>query len=387
MKLLYYPIILLMALMLAACGGDEPKPVQPAEPEADPVSRTVLVYMVADNSLGGWGLDREDIDEMTTAVRANGLNGGRLLVYWASKKSGESYPPRLLEITPEGEKVLKTYDTDGGVSSLDHSRIREVMADMKKLARAAGYGLVLWSHSNGWLGPSHPNDDRYRAFGEDGNVHITIPSLAKALEDERFEFVYFDCCSMGNIETLYELRHLAPVMVASPTELGVEGMPYDKNVPCFFVKTPNLELAARNTFESYDAQGAECQIAVYDMTQIDTFARDSREVLSHITRYPSTAGLQPFINGQKCYSYDMEDYFNTITSGMTDCGMEAWRYSLGNFVTYHAATDWAIDQLRINVFNGLGCFVPNSAADLEYRQYKDLAWWRDVVSHTPAFQE
>ncbi len=55
---------------LAGCGDSEDP--QPAEKT---VHRTVLVYMVADNSLGSWGCDRSDIEEMVKAADAGGLNG------------------------------------------------------------------------------------------------------------------------------------------------------------------------------------------------------------------------------------------------------------------------------------------------------------------------
>ena len=68
-------LIALMALllMLVACGSDEPE-----QPQA-PVRRTILVYMVATNSLGNNQRDPQDLAEMGQAVSAGDLNGCRLL--------------------------------------------------------------------------------------------------------------------------------------------------------------------------------------------------------------------------------------------------------------------------------------------------------------------
>lgn len=68
----HYIITLLFALIMASCGSDEPD--VPAG-----VSRTVLVYIAGNNSLGsGW--DERDIAEMERAVAAGALNGGRLCI-------------------------------------------------------------------------------------------------------------------------------------------------------------------------------------------------------------------------------------------------------------------------------------------------------------------
>ena len=62
----------------------------------------------------------------------------------------------------------------------------------------------------------------------DKDAAMTIPQLREALEGISFSFIYFDSCFMGNIESLYELRNNASAIVASPTEVLTEGMPYDK---------------------------------------------------------------------------------------------------------------------------------------------------------------
>ena len=75
-KFLYYILFPLTLLALSSCDKtDEPLPVPST------VHRTVIVYMVADNSLGAWGCDNADISEMVTAASSGALAGGRLIVY------------------------------------------------------------------------------------------------------------------------------------------------------------------------------------------------------------------------------------------------------------------------------------------------------------------
>lgn len=382
-KYLSYLLLLMCVTVLSSaltsCGGDEPKPAP--EPVADPVSRTVLVYMVADNSLGTRRYDIADLEEMISA--AGKLNGGRVLVYWNCVMT-EDYPPRLIEILPEGGKELKKYADDPTITSVDPERFREVMADMKSYAPADDYGLVLWSHSNGWVGPYYPGNDKYRAWGDDRGYHITLPSLAEALKGEKFSFIYFDSCNMGNIESIYEMRALTDRIVASPTELGQDGMPYDLNLPCFFEKVPDLEQAALNTFRSYADDDAACQMAVYDLTKLPAFVEATRAIFDGLSAHPADySGLQRFNRaGETCYTFDMESYMELIA---TPAQLEAWRTALGALVTYHDSTPYAIGGLRIDRCCGLGSYVVRSESDIDWRGYSSMAWWNDVVSRAPLF--
>ena len=158
-----------------------------------------------------------------------------------------------------------------------------MIADTKKLAPAKDYGLVLWSHADGWL--EHEGDYSSRSFGDDRKKHITLPGLAKALEKNYFSFIYFDCCLMGNIEVAYELRRLTPVIVASPTELPIDGMPYDENVECFFANgEPNMLNAAYNTYKHYANGNRDpyCQMVVINTDQLDALASASRSILAKV---------------------------------------------------------------------------------------------------------
>ena len=396
-KLLNNPLtslVAIMLLLLTSCGDDnEP---QPETPPAK-VERTVLVYMVADNSLGtDFGSDDEDLREMLKGVKEGNHNGGRLLVYH-NRPNTASNPPQLIEVTPSGLKTVKNYKDDPKIYSVDPDRIREVMADMKSIAPAETYGLVLWSHADGWLGPSDSNNDRYRSFGEDRHHYITVQTLARTLSDERFEFVYFDCCLMGNIETLYELRHLAPVMVASPTELSVDGMPYDRNMEMLF--SPDVEKAmiqaAKNTYTYYlnNENGYEdgCQIAVYRTDRLDALASASRDIFSTVTAYPSyydISKLQSFNNWRAPKSvYDMDNYMELLVADSRPDLLAAWRDRLSDVVAYSAYTTTGIGKLEIYRYCGLGSFAINDPDQISWRGYNTLQWWSDAVSVAPAYSQ
>lgn len=404
----------------ASCVDNGDDIIDPVPGPVPTVSRTVLVYMVADNSLGTqWGCDDTDIREMLEGVKGGALNGGRLLVYHNRPKTASGNPPQMLEITEQGLKVVKTYPDDPSIYSVDPERISLVMDDMKSIAPANEYGLVLWSHANGWLGGINDNDEHYRnrAFGDDRGYHITVQSLARTLADERFTFIYFDCCLMGNIETIYELRDITPWIVASPTELSIDGMPYDRNVPVMFDPELTDEDAvvkmAENTYKYYEADengyGDGCQIAVYNIAELDGLASVTRDIYETVTVIdPWVSEIQRYNKpyDKECYVYDMDnlmEYFTTTTHrkdpddpdnpenpankehAASLALIEAWRTQWREVVVYGAATRNGIGGLYIDRYCGLGSFAIDQPSDITWRGYNTLRWWKDVVSAAPAY--
>lgn len=392
-------IMPLLAMGVTSCSDDSGED----DPAVEPASRTVLVYMVANNSLGyddrfidenGLYCDEADMQEMLDGIKTGALGDGRLIVYHGRPHASSANPPQLLELTKTGITVLKDYTYSMEGESVTPERISEVMADMKSFAPALDYGLVLWSHANGWLGPLNGNDNKYRAFGEDEGYHITVQSLAKALEGEKFAFIYFDCCLMGNIETLYEMRDLAPYMVACPTELEIDGMPYDQNVPVMFdsslTDSQKVVRMANNTYNDYFNASLNCQIAAYDISAIDDLAEATRNIFATVDSYNNRI---PYIQRySKPYEtatlFDMDNYMELYTAGKGDdkeALLQAWRDAMSRFVIYSATTPRGIGGLTVNRYCGLGCFAIARSTDITYRGYNTLQWWRDVVSTAPLF--
>lgn len=389
-----FAIVVAFAPFTACDDGDDPVVKEPENPA---VHRTVLVYMVADNTLGtSYGSDQDDLNEMIKGAEAGALNGGRLLVYHNRPKTSSGNPPQMLEITEKGVKVLKTYPDDTTIYSVDPERITEVMADMKSLAPADDYGLVLWSHANGWLGGTDENDSRYRAFGDDRGYHITVQTLAKTLKDERFSFVYFDCCLMGCVEVIYELRDIAPIMVACPTELSIDGMPYDRNMPYMFAHDTDMEdamvSAAETTYKYYEADengyGDGCQIAVYDTRQLDGLADATRDIFRTVSVMdPMATTVQCFNTPYSSkYIFDMDNLMEYYVRVSHPDLLATWRDAWRKVVVYGIATRTGIGNIYIDRFCGLGTFVIDQKSDITWRGYNTLQWWKDVVSYAPAYQ-
>lgn len=364
--------ILTLSLLVSLTSCDD------KSPQAETANRAVLVYMLANNNLSDYA--GSDIAEMKRA--AADIGNGRLLVYIQSKTEA----PRLFEISPSNpELTLKTYDTT--VSSADPRRLREVVDDVKSIAEADSYGIIFWSHATGWqnepsgtLGYGSPIAPL--SFGADGNsqpLKMKITSMATALEGNRFDFIYFDCCHMATVEVAYELRHLTPFIAASPTELGVDGMPYDLNIGCFFAPKANLSQAIRNTFSTYPLTYTYgCSISLISTEGLERLATVSRMAMKYAPPQSYTP-VQYFRNGVLDTGiFDMAHYFRAMTEDDPPLARE-WEAAFRNTVTESHSTS-SVFMLPADNFNGLGCHILSDSYPSSALGYDELAWYRDVVA-------
>lgn len=386
--------IFIMAVAMTACNSkDEPTPPDPAEE----TSRTVLVYMIASNSLGSDynHFDRDDLDEMLEAARNGGLGEGRLLVYYTPYGTDFGNSPRLLEVTPEGLEVLKAYPDDPSIYSTGIGRMREVLADMKSIAPADSYGLVLWGHAKGWMTEDGDIVEKAvpRSFGPDRGKWMRLSSLAKALDGERFDFLYIDCCLMGTVEVVYELRNVAPVIAASPTEVEGEGMPYQLNVPVFLSPDLDISIAAKNTYEYHLKGGRCCQMVVVNTDALPDLASASRAIYATVTDFsPELSSIQALSEEFDKYSalyghcrpvYDFESYMQLLGAGTSQ--LSDWQRVYDTCIIYKASTPTEFHGTPVKTYGGLGSFIIQKPTDSHYRGYDLTQWWADVASAAPAF--
>ncbi len=376
MKIKSLLLLILSAIYLSSCHSEDPQPNP--EPESESASRTVLVYMVASNSLNSAATD--DIESMRTAISDGALQNGRLLIY----KVGYLTSPELIELTPDGTTTLKSYP--GVSSSVTPEAMKQVISDMKSLAPANDYGAILWSHSTGWLSPYKIQSQASRSWGDDQGAKMSIPDLADALQGSGFSFIYFDCCFMGNIETLYELKGITPTIVASPVEVPADGMPYETNLQYFFSDNPDLVKIARNTYEHYNAltgSARSCAMSVYDMSAIDKVAQASADILAVNNVTPEGIEYQQYgyhtsWNNFENLFYDMGQYYESLTVD-TEL-LNAFTGAMNEFIVYTAATPQMWGQWNLLHTSGVSTYIfsedPNTGI---VNGYDQLAWWRDVV--------
>lgn len=371
-------LLLSLCLLLAACSSDEP------DSPATPARRTVLVYMVATNSLGANERDQQDLDEMDRAVTAGGLNGCRWLVYRVAP--GEQNPT-LFEIKKNKHgtavhEVLEVYPSTQ-CASVTAERMSEVIADARRHAPAQDYGLVLWSHATGWA-PSLTTKAAAprRVFGEDNGATMPLHVLAGAIPQGVFSWIYADVCYMGAVEVAYQLRDRCRYFVGYPTEIPARGMPYDVTLPMLCAQQAQLAEACRATFDHYNAQSGNDRTftaAVVDCAQLDALAALCRRIHADDTERPSLAGMQCYnLNGYH-FLYDFVQYTQACATAEQASELQAL---YNKVVLYKVATRTVFNRILIDTdrFSGLSTYVPGTSPGVNEDYYVTLDWAKAIAT-------
>lgn len=373
-----------------------------------PRKSTVLVYAVATNSLSGNLVS--DKNEMLTGASYIDLKQNNILVFETQYKYDVNNVRvrnvnllKLVKKQINGEDVYQwdnVKDYNDGVDPLDPERITEVINYVTENYPADKYGLVLWSHSTGsqpYL-VSAPKVDsnldqvslpEQYSFGQDvtidnGEPHyqINVDSLADAIPDHLFEYIWFDSCYMSNIESIYQLRNKCNTYVGYATEVLDAGLPYQYVLPFMVGEKPDLTMAAQTFFNYY--AGSIATIAVTDMLKLEALADYCKNIYNEGVQV-SPFGMMKYTRFSTGPFYDFGDYTKAMGEvndiEVTD---EEWQNIINECVVYKAATshDFAGNRIHSERYSGISTHIYSFGdADSETEAfYKSLDWYKRVFN-------
>ncbi len=395
------PVIgLVVAMLLLAGCQKKHTPI----PSLGKKNRTVIEYMAADNNLYSNAI--RDINEMESAWSAE--YDGSLVVYLypvaSNASSGSTYDdrPRLLLIHHDDDPdkitspVLKYYDR--GNDPAQAEMVGQVIRDVRELAPANSYGLILWSHGSGWVPQAGPLKDvrpfpspvTGRSFGEGGytfrGTEMEISDLGRVLGgvDTRFDFIAFDACHMASIEVAYQLKDYADYFIASAAEIWSNGFPYLRMVHPM-MKSPQADVAAmgREFFDYYNTLSGlnDATIVVLDNSKLGAVAG----AVNTLTRSPFTGSFtatQQYGRGST-YSntfYDLTDLIRTAWGDGTPSGgaaLASYRAALAEATVYKATTSafFGIRNSMGEYISGISCYIPSTRTPNSLQTYRsDYTW-------------
>ena len=392
------PVTLLSfaSLIVSSCDNENPDPVNKHDKLTFPLeksSRTVLVYAVASNDLyGDWLDDSNEI--ILGAQRVKGIGEDvQIAVY--SVIPGADNASLCVIARKDGiwtTVEAKTYDRE--LFSTDPERIANVIADVQNLAPADNYGLVMWSHATGWTPTfsthqTSRNKEVQRAFGMDrygkDSDSCDIIELAEAIPEGVFDYIWFDCCYMGSAEVAYELAPKTPRMVAYPSEVWAEGIPYDLVLPYIATGTPDLIGGARKVSEYFNSKDRCFTIGVYDLS--GSGLRDLGELfgksIGEAESAPALGRIQRYSRSSYGPFYDLRHVCQALAEENTG-GAEivtSLEKALSETVLYRACSDkdfnghpW--DQ---DVYCGMSVRYPGTSS-AEFEVYYNRTRWGSLVN-------
>lgn len=331
MKIRIISIFLIIPLLLSACWKEEADhiPVLP--------NRTILFYMAGDNSLGDE--TQEKIDALAAAWNVGG--NSHLLVY---QDRGEEYMPRLLEVKTGADgkgtvEVLEEYKDENSASAGVFAR---VLNDMLRYCPGSDYGLVVFSHSSGWLPTG--TFAQPRSVVTDRDTEFDLIDFARAIPNGQFRFIVFESCLMAGAEVAYELKDKTGYILASSAEILSPGfMPlYGGMLEKFYKATPDLAGFAREYYEycnrlSGDSRSATISVInTAGLTPLKSLLARAESNVEH-WEWVERDGIQHFDRRAKDYLfYDLEGYVKAI--GTPD-EINELAGILESSVLYQAATE------------------------------------------------
>lgn len=364
-------IVILSSFFLACCRIDN----------ADTYDKVIILYMAANNNLDSYA--RENVSALKTGYIPM-LDDSKVLLLF-KHLSGET--PVLVRIYKNSsglvqEEIVKTFS---GLNSASAATLEEVLTTVKDDFNASEYGLILWSHSTGWLPEgyfdSHPVgfsffEDPFagivKSFAYDNGEEMELTDLADAITF-KFSFIIFDACFNGGIETIYELKDKADYIVASPTEILATGFPYNTIMEPLF-KDSDLQTVCNQYYDYYTTGTGynAATISIYKCDQLTALAQICYTIFQNNRAKISALNMslvQPYFRMNKHWFYDMEDFIRQIASAGE---LSQFHTALSNVVIDKWYTDYFL-SIAISRYSGISTYVSNpsdSELDLFYKRFK-----------------
>lgn len=372
-------------VLLASCGKDDPVP----EPAL--ASRTVLVYFAADNNLTKFAA--EDLEEMKEGLGDFSGSNIHLLVYM---DDGDS--PCLMELKKNKrgevvEEVLKEY---GERNSTGYAETTEVFRDVfqNSAYQAESYGLVYWSHCDGWIPYPVPSSRWIGQDKGDGDNRMNLDDFIRVLDGApHFDFILFDACFMQSVEVAYALRNHTDYYMASPTETPGPGVPYDRIFSWMF--TPNAAVQMADAyFKVYEAKynggigisnsnwTGGASICAVRTNRLEQLATATRQALSQLAPVGEEVRLSVFdydqrSNGQGHIGYyDMAGMMEALLDG---AAYASWKQAFDAAIAYWNTTEMnysaAGGMFSMEGANGVTHYIPASVASPAAEAYRSTEWY------------
>jgi hypothetical protein len=291
--------------------------------------------MCAENSLGRSGYHRSDSIEIVKG-RKHISQGDRLLMYIDDEKNPRIYQVDALHETP----VLK-YQWSEERCSASPQTLSEVLAWTAEHFPAEEYGLVMWSHADGWIPAQNPSTHPSETLatnllqpphapyswgidvGAGGNMstdkgangqigeQMNIEDMAQAIEQSgvHLSYIFFDACMMQTLEVGYALRRVTDYVVASPIAITAYGANYTHQLECGLFSAEVTDIIKTYHADIVDPQ----QSNLYSDSGI-VFAVVRTEALERLAQVTNIALQLSDINAENIPDLEGAQHYHTYTS-------------------------------------------------------------------------
>lgn len=392
-KIKILSLLFSVAMLVLACHDDEKEPVYG--------SRTVLVYIAANNSLGYHDFDSKDVQEMMEGMKSVEGTENNLLIYLAGYRN----TAKLIRLIKDGkgevkQEIVAEYNKQNSVSV---DVMKNVFATVFSGYPAKSYGIVFWSHGDGWIYYQNPSTRWWGQDNEGKDYRMNILDLHEALSvAPHFDYILFDACYMQSVEVIYQLRDCADYFIGSPTEIPGPGAPYNVVVPALFSQDNSAINIAKNYYTVYAEKynnginmsnenwTGGVSISVVKSSEVQALAAATKSVLqtSSSTQQPDNIN----VSGILCYDplrdnnyhdfmgfvkklYGNEQAFENYKEAYQNAVI--WKNTtVNNYCTY---LDGYGKMVSMDGFEGLSTYILRGNDEMQDAYYRQsLQWYSDA---------
>lgn len=384
--------------------------------------QTILVFLPWTGGNSSIGLTEDlskNIDSICAGIKdKKGLNNTRVLVFFSNNANNSTlFDLTYNDVTKEVSRTpIKTYE---GSAYNSANGFADILNEVRQNAEALNYALIIGGHGCGWSCAddwiNYPNqaksfntqqtlsyDTPFSGiqFGTDpdnpttrffGSVDrkensIDLSTLVEGIKQSgiKMQYILFDVCYMGNVETAYELKDVTNYLVASSSEIMAKGIPYRLMWSYLNGTTPNYSSLVNGIVNFYKNSNAPyCNMAAIDCRQLDALANVMKEINQKYT-FDTTIPLdsiQPLDGFLPHLTYDMAVYVDSLRpNGYLK---EQFSNQLKKTVKAAAHTDCAYTALKlypevtIKIKNYCGLSISDpSQHPVAIRGKEKTGWWK-----------
>lgn len=389
LKFKTYLALFLSVIVFGSCTSDD-NPKNNIVP-----SRTVLVYMMANNNLEDLLSDNvEDMVSGLEKVDKKNAENCNFLIYYQGRSGASPVLYKMESIKGKAAKVeVKTFSKR---SSVDKVRVKEVIDYVFTNYPADSEGLIFSSHADGWLPIGAP---RTRWIGQDGDDFLDIFDLKWAMgrfQGNPLDFILFDCCFMQSVEVAYEFRNYTKFTIGSATETPGPGGPYKRLMTEFYSNKQGRDLAkgiANSYFLAYKNGEVEDWFKSYGVS-IGVVETEKLDKLQAVTLSALQELNIPQLDNKDVFYYDQSkqhyyyDFYRLMEKNVSPASFNQWEDAFKEVMIDYNTTEYNYSAyygtFLMTESKGLAMYTPvkgnNMATNpnvVEY--YKRLDWYKDVI--------
>ena len=345
---------------------------------------SLFAFIISDNNL-------DDHTDYIENDLVNGLKGcptgTELFLYIDRQKDAPSLKHLfLLESGKVGINIITQYNEQCSTSP---TVFRDVLNTMIDKSSGNQYGLIYWSHGNGWLPGLRPDNGlRYptRALGSDGIYSMDIEDMSNVLlENKTPLFIVLDACFMGAVEVAYTLRNSTYYLIASPAETLGLCFPYHLMIPELIKGSQeslshSLDKYLDYCYSDYYNDGTISGMAsLIDCTQMESLASAFRNIMINHKYGITKDSIQSFDCTYPHIYYDLGDFAHNIATD--SLALSLFDHQMCKTVVHKVTTPSVFTQtggrdsmLTIKNCSGLSTYIFGTTPIYD-NAYKQTEWY------------